>query len=213
MVVNQDWATAVPGLFASGEAVGGVHGANRLPGGAFGETQVSAVRAARKAVEEAKNIPFTNVDFEVAVALKKKIADIEGRAVGVKPFEVRKNIQGTMWKKVGIIRTQKELEEAEAEFDRIVAEDLPRQAVDMKGSIYNRQVLEALEVENMAVVAKVICLSAATRKESRGNHYRSDYPDLSHDWLKNIYIKVAGSRVEVKEKPVVVTKVPLEDLI
>jgi succinate dehydrogenase/fumarate reductase flavoprotein subunit len=79
-------------------------------------------------------------------------------------------------------------------------------------NIYNRQLLEALEVENMALVAQTICLSAAARNESRGNHYRSDHPELDNDhWLKNIYIKTAGG-VQVEEKPVVVTEIPLEDL-
>ena len=210
--VDENWATGVPGLFACGEAVGGIHGANRLPGGAFGETQVGGVRAARKAVEEANGLSVSKLDTAVASDLQSRIETISKRTKGLKSFEIRKSIQDVMWEKVGIIRNRQGLDEALALLDKTLSEDVPGQCVEMKGNIYNRQLLEAMEVENMALVAKTICLSAAARNESRGNHYRSDHPELDNDnWLKNIYIKTAGG-VQVEEKPVVVTEIPLEDL-
>lgn len=212
LVVNEHWATGVQGLFACGEAVGGVHGANRLPGGAFSETQVGAVRAARKAVSEAKEIALGKVDMSPLEVLQKKIERILHHRGGIKPYDVRKRIQDVMWEKVGIERNDSDLHKAAVILEELHREVMLNQSIQMEGMTWNRQLLEALEVENMAEVAQTICLSSTERTESRGNHYRSDFPQTSSTWLRNIYIRKEGEGWRTETRPVVVTKIPLDNL-
>ena len=180
--IDEDCSSSIANLFAAGEASGGVHGANRLGGNALADTQVFGKRAGVSASKLSENL-----DFEIN---KEEIEKEEMRIKGlmkdgsVAPHEIKKAIQNIMWDKVAIIRNEKDLKEALSQL-----KDLKTQLKDMKISTethYNKGLQEGLEVINMIEIAIISVESAILRKESRGAHFREDYPETKDEWKKSI---------------------------
>jgi succinate dehydrogenase/fumarate reductase flavoprotein subunit len=209
--VDEDWATGVPGLFAAGEVVGGANGANRLPGNALEETQVSAVRAARSAAEYARGIPLTEIGRDKIEAERNRVLKIftQDRKKAPRPIKFIRTLQELMWNNVGVLRNEAELTEAIEEIERIRIEELPRLTAASKGRVFNRDWIESLELANMLDVSEMIARSALSRTESRGCHYREDCPESSQDWLKNIVIRAEDGGMTLTDVPVVGGKIPL----
>ena len=165
--------TNVPGLYACGEvACVGVHGANRLASNSLLETLVFSVRAAAGAMEYADNNPPAAAP---AIEHQNKTDAPEQAELA----EVRRSIRDLMWKKVGIVRKQSELREALA----WVKEHENVQYATRNG----------LEFQNMLHLSRLMIDGALARKESRGAHYRSDYP-LRDDaqWQRHITFQRKG---------------------
>ncbi|MEE8448930.1 MAG: FAD-binding protein [Thermodesulfobacteriota bacterium] len=209
--VDERWATRLPGLFAAGESVGGVHGANRLPGAAFIETQVSAQRAGKYAVQYAREVGQAEPDSEELTQEVNRISSILRRKQGLRPIQLRKRLQEVMWDKVGIIRNGHDLKLALEEISRMKVEDLPRVCPGIKGRIFNAEWMEALELQNILDAAELIATTALFREESRGGHYREDFPTSRRQWLRNTVIERTDDGPQLTTQPVVVTKVPLEE--
>jgi fumarate reductase (CoM/CoB) subunit A len=207
--VNERWETGLPGFFAAGEVVGGVNGANRLPGNALEETQVSAVIAGRSAAEYVQRTSLQETQRAQVEEEKKRVLKVlEKPGDGPRPVKLIQKLQNLMWDNVGVLRSGKELEQAVAEIERMQQEELPRMGVALKSRVYNRPWIEALELANMLDVGEMIARSALLRKESRGTHYREDYPKPSREWRKNIFIR-KGAQMMLDPRPVPVTKIPL----
>ncbi|WP_321423075.1 fumarate reductase (CoM/CoB) subunit TfrA [uncultured Methanobacterium sp.] len=182
--INPQCETSIPNLYAAGEAAGGVHGANRLGGNALAETQVFGRRAGEAA---AKNVFKSNFELESASL------DREEERIGklfqngdYHPFQLKKELQEVMWNNVAIIRREKGLKSALKEISAI-KDKMERMIVpDVSG--YNQHLLDALELENMVLIAELVTKSALIREESRGAHYRADYPDTKDEWKKSIVL-------------------------
>ena len=182
--INPQCETSIPNLYAAGEAAGGVHGANRLGGNALAETQVFGRRAGESA---AKNVFKSNFELE-STSL-----DREEERIGklfqdgdYHPFQLKKELQEIMWNNVAIIRREEGLKLAlkgitaiKGKMERMIVHD---------GSGYNQHLLDALELENMVLIAELVTKSALIREESRGAHYRADYPDTKDEWKKSIVL-------------------------
>lgn len=209
--VDEDWATGIPGLFAAGEVVGGANGANRLPGNALEETQVSAVRAARSAAEYARGVSLTEIGRGQIEAERNRVLKIftQDRKKAPRPIKFIRTLQTLMWNNVGVLRNEAELTEAIEEIERIRIEELPRLTAASKGRVFNRDWIESLELANMLDVSEMIARSALYRTESRGCHYREDCPESSQDWLKNIVIRAEDGGMTLTDVPVVGGKIPL----
>jgi succinate dehydrogenase / fumarate reductase flavoprotein subunit len=176
-----EWGeTNVDGLFACGEVTRSVHGANRLGGNSIAEGQVFGRRAGLRASEYTKHTNRPQISQEL---IEESVNDVETflkRQSGVRTSEILAKIKDVMWQDVGIIRDAEKLQRAQ----RAIA-SLKQEA----NSLYaqNIQELQAcLEIRDMLKVAEVIILAALERKESRGAHYRSDYPQMDPAWEKNI---------------------------
>ena len=208
--VNERWETKVPGFFAAGEVVGGATGANRLPGNALEETQVSAVIAAKSAAEYSRRVSLAEIDPRRIEAEKKRVLKpFENPEGGPRPIKLIRKLQDIMWDHAGVLRNGKEIEKGIEALQKVREEDVPRISLPSKNRIYNRDWIESLELGNMLDVGEMIARAALFRKESRGCHYRDDYPKPSKNWLKNILIKSEGSKMDLQTLPVVVTKIPL----
>lgn len=205
--VNDKWASTVPGLYAAGEVAGGVHGANRIPGNALPDTQVSGARAGRYAAEYAKTVEMPEINEEQVKAEHERIFEIFDRKDGARPFKVREKLQRLMHERVGVLRDALGLKMVLDEIERMREEDLPSLYLSSKSKIYNREWIEALEAQNMLHVAEMITRSALLRTESRGTHYRKDYPETSKDWLKNILIKLKDAKMTLTPTPIIITKI------
>jgi succinate dehydrogenase/fumarate reductase flavoprotein subunit len=121
----------------------------------------------------------------------------EGRA---NPFELRAKLERTMWRKVGVVRNGAELSTAVPEIEEV--REQITQAAGSGSRIYNARWNEAINTENLACIAEMIARSALLREESRGAHYRSDFPEKNVNWLKNICMKPEHGDLNVWTTPV-----------
>jgi len=180
--INEWGQTSVEGLYAVGEVTTSVHGANRLGGNSLAEGQVFGRRAGMHAADYVKGAQSPQIVREVIEAETERVEAFLRKKTGMQAPELLSRIKTIMWTNVGIIRdadklvtAHKVIKELQHEAQFLVAEN--------KG-----QLQSCLEVHDMLSTAEVIILAALERKESRGAHYRSDYPQLDPAWEKNIRI-------------------------
>lgn len=198
-----EWCrTSVDGFFACGEVAGGVHGANRLGGNSIAEGQVFGRRAGISAAKYVKTykkqeLPEDQLNEEV-----EKLELFLKRDKGIPPHEVEKKLKKVMWEKVGIFRDENGLQQAKTEVAQLKKE-LPnlKARVDIKER--NRDLQDCFEVTNMVNTAEMVIEAAILRKESRGAHSRTDYPETKKEWEKNIVITKKGDEVVTQVVPVV----------
>ena len=206
--INERCETNLQGLYAAGETTGGVHGGNRLSGNAFTEMIVWGTRAGRFAANYAKKVKaFPEVDEEQLKSLRNRVFLPLERNEGIDPIELKNKVQKLAWEKVGVIRNGPTLEEAIKEIERMKKEELPKLYTKSKDRIYNREWIEAIQLENMLQVLEIIARAALMRKESRAAHYRKDYPYTDYkNWTKNIVVSQVAGKMRLTLKPVVITK-------
>jgi len=126
------------------------------------------------------------------------------RQGGVRPFEVKKAIQAIMWENLGPVRNEEGMKKAVGELRSIQEKDLPNVALASRQKKYNRERMEAIEVGLMIKTASFVARAALSRNESRGSHYRTDFPVLDDkDWLRNTVLrKGANGEVDITYKQV-----------
>lgn len=186
--IDEHMATTVPGLFAVGEVSGGVHGANRLSGVAFAEIFSLGPVVGKEAAAYAKTCTAPEwTGAEIGLEVDKLEAKVKYADEGVRPFE--QQIQHVMSACLGPVRNGDELTEAVEKFESM-QDLLDSVVVASQDKLYNREKMEALELPLMLNTAYMIASAALERKESRGSHYRTDYPDKNDaEWRQNIVLK------------------------
>jgi fumarate reductase (CoM/CoB) subunit A len=206
LMVNEEAATNLRGLWAAGEVTGGIQGGNRLGGNALVDTQVFGKIAGENAAKYAQKVDKPSVDLtQVGKEIKHARSSLERRE-GIRPVQVRTKLANLMWDKVGIFRTGKELQEAVSEIERMQREEIPRLYATGKGTRYNHEWIKEFEVENMVLTAEMIARAALMRQETRGAHYRKDFPKTDNkNWFANIVIKRENGKMTFKKIPVVLT--------
>ena len=202
--INPECETKIKGLYAAGEITGGVHGAARRGGNALTDCIVFGARAGRSAANYVLKVDMQKPSSQELNRKKSELMKILGRPEdkGAEPSEIRQEIQSFMFKHVGILRDGKGLEIALDSLRRIKMEVLPRIfARDM------RQLKEAFEVKNMVTVSEIVTRAALFREESRGDHYRMDFPQRDDEkWLKHIAISKKEKEIKIKTQPVPMTR-------
>jgi fumarate reductase (CoM/CoB) subunit A len=182
--INTDGSSSLKNLFGAGEVCGGVHGANRLGGNALADTQVFGKISGESASKAAKNSQLKSNEDQV----KEEASRIESiiKKGTIKPQEFKNNIKSLMWEKVAIVRDEKTLNEALKELLEMQKELENLDVKDKKQ--YNADLMTALEVINMVEICILVVKSAIIRRESRGAHFRSDFPETLDEWKKSIVI-------------------------
>ena len=180
--INPDGSSSLKNLYGAGEVCGGVHGANRLGGNALADTQVFGKIAGASASQNAKNTEL-ETDTEMAEKEAERIKGLIKKG-SIKPKEFKNRIKKLMWEKVAIVRDEKGLNEALKELTDM-QNDLKNLDVKDKRQ-YNDELVTALEVINMVEVCILTVKSAILRRESRGAHFRSDYPESRDEWKRSI---------------------------
>ncbi|RJS87223.1 FAD-binding protein [Candidatus Bathyarchaeota archaeon] len=190
-VAIDEWGqTDVEGLYAAGEVVGGVHGANRHGGNALTSALVFGARAGRRAAEYARE---TSAIKPIGFEELQRYESLRGE--GVEAEELLERLRRLMWSKVGILREGEELREALREIG-----ELREEAEEVKAET-RREMLQALELPMALETAEMICRSALMRTESRGAHYRVDYPEEDESWLRGIYLQKRGGEMRLHVEP------------
>ncbi|MCZ7433142.1 succinate dehydrogenase flavoprotein subunit [Streptomyces sp. WMMC1477] len=210
--VLADNTTVVPGLYAAGEvACVSVHGANRLGTNSLLDINVFGRRAGIAAAEyaaTADHVELPEAPEQFVVTEVERLRDATGSE---RVTDIRKALQETMDKNVMVFRTEQTLKEA---VDDIAAlrERYKNVSVQDKGKRFNTDLLEAIELGNLLELAQVTAVSALARKESRGGHYREDYPnrdDVNFMRHTMAYREVGDDGTEsirLDYKPVVTTR-------
>ena len=182
--INTDASSSLDNLFGAGEVCGGVHGANRLGGNALADTQVFGRIAGVSASKAAKESELKSNEEMV----REEASRIEGliKKGSIKPKEFKNRIKNLMWEKVAIVREEKTLNEALGQLQEMQKELADLDVSDKKQ--YNTDLVTALEVINMIEICILTVKSAIIRRESRGAHFRSDFPETNDEWKKSIII-------------------------
>jgi len=169
-------ASTVPGLFAAGECAAGINGANRLGGNSLSDLIVFGKRAGEHAAAHAaaRSVPSLD-DGAIDAVMRKSLEPFDRGDAAGNPYKVQSDLQDTMQDLVGIVRTESEMQDA-----LVRLSDLQQRAetVGVGGHReYHAGWHTCLDLRNLLTVAEAITRSAIERKESRGGHFREDYPD------------------------------------
>ena len=203
--VDDHWASTFPGIYAAGEAAGGVHGANRLSQNSLADILVSGARAGEYSAEYASGTEVKRIDsLQVKIETEKIQRIFESSSEkGISPGKLKHKIKKVIWDQVSLFRTESGLRCALEEVDKMRREDLPRLSLSTKTRRFNRELVEALEVGNLLMVCESIIRSAMLREESRGAHYRTDCPELDNaNWLRHIAVGLKEGEFHLTLKPV-----------
>lgn len=204
--ITPEAATTVPGLFAGGEGVGSVMGANRISGNAMTMTQIWGYRAGVSAAGFAAGAPLREVDLEQVARERERVYAPVTREKGADAIEVKQAIQHLADTKVGVVREGRRLAESLKELEAI-QERAGGVACQNKDRTYNREWMDALQVRNMALALEMIARASLLRTESRGALYRLDYRKTDNvNWLKNILIAREDGGMVLRTQPAVLTR-------
>jgi succinate dehydrogenase / fumarate reductase flavoprotein subunit len=202
-------ATSIPGLYAAGEvACVSVHGGNRLGANSLLDTLIFGRRSGEHAAQRAAGMSAPRASRAALADERRMIAGIIGREGGGRRISAIKDELGTMMnEKCAVFRTAQGLAEAHETIRRL-KEEASVAAIDDRGSVFNQDVLAALELEYMLDVAECIVVGAIERKESRGAQFRLDFPERNDDeWLKHITLSVNGADApQISYTPVTMTQ-------
>jgi succinate dehydrogenase / fumarate reductase flavoprotein subunit len=205
--VNADTQeSTIPGLFAAGECAAGINGANRLGGNSLSDLIVFGKRAGEYAAQLAKKAAAPKVDDgAVERAIKASLAPFDRGASGENPYKLQQDLQETMQALVGIVRTESEMQEA---VKRLAAfrERASRVGIDGHRE-YNSGWHTCIDLRNLLDVSEAIARTAIERKESRGGHFRDDYPDK-----KNEFATFNFGTVRQPDGGMKVFRIPLPDM-
>jgi succinate dehydrogenase / fumarate reductase flavoprotein subunit len=194
-------AGTVAGLFAAGEAAGGMHGSNRLGGNSLSDLLVFGRRAGLHAALYAKNLggQLAVDSAQVETVVREALEPLE-RTGGENPYAIQADLQETMQALVGLIRTESELKEALKKIE--VLKDRARKVRVEGGRVYNSGWHTALDLRSLLTVAECSALAALERTESRGGHTREDHPYTDDAWGKlNVVLRLRDGRVQVTREP------------
>ena len=193
--------STVPGLFAAGECAAGLHGANRLGGNSLSDLLVFGKRAGEYAGQWAREHGQGAIDDALVNSMMQRALEPFERVPGENPYQIQYDLQEMMQDLVGIVRKEEELAEAILQLEKL-KERMGRVAVHGNRE-YNNGWHTALDLFNLLTVSEAITFSAIRRKESRGAHFREDYPnkDDKNGKFNLIVRKGADGRMQVVQQP------------
>ena len=196
--INEKTETSLDRLYAAGEVCAGVQGASRLGGNALAETFVLGKIAGDRAAKRA--LAIERSDRTDPNQLSEEVERLKGLAPdkGTESLkELQKSLRTIMWNQAGIVRSEKGLKDAS---DEIIC--LKKRFREVHVGTYG-ELTSAIKLSNMLLVSEMVVRSALLRNESRGAHYRSDYPEENNkEWLKNIVISKKNGEMTLSTVPV-----------
>jgi succinate dehydrogenase / fumarate reductase flavoprotein subunit len=196
-------SSTLPGLYAAGEAAAGLHGANRLGGNSLSDLLVFGQRAGAFAAKFAMDRDFGKIDDrQVNDALKLSLLPFEPASGKTEaPYAIQKELQDTMQNLVGIARRENEMVEALAKI-----EEYKRRAENVRvdgNRMYNNGWHTALDLRNLLMVSECIARCAIERKESRGGHFRDDFPNKSDEFATvNFISTMSGGEMKIRRETI-----------
>jgi succinate dehydrogenase / fumarate reductase flavoprotein subunit/fumarate reductase flavoprotein subunit len=204
VLIDADCRTAIDGLLVAGEDAGGTHGANRLGGNGVAESTVFGARAGDTAAliagERGRRRPLPT-----AVAASVARATAPRRSTGPAAEALTRELKEAMWSGCGLVRSREGLRRASA-----IVDDLLERAKHLGApgpAEWNLAWQQALDLRNQLEVARTMVAAATVREESRGDHFREDFPTPRDDeWLRYVVTRLEDDRVLTETRPVKFTR-------
>ena len=206
-VIRDELATPIPGFYAAGEsACVSVHGANRLGTNSLVDLVVFGRRAGKHMLGFIDGNALPPLPTDPEFAARAQLADILSRPKGIRATEIREEMQELMMDKVSVVRDAAGMTAAKERIGEL-RRAFANCAIDDKGTTYNTDLLEAHELGCMLDCAEATIEGALARTESRGGHYRDDYPNRDDaNWLAHTLVYRGSGGLEMRKKPVKITE-------
>jgi len=187
--IDAECHSDLPGLLVAGEDSGGTHGSNRLGGNGVAESTVFGAIAGEVAARETPGGTPAQLDLaQVAEIERRALQPLDGGSSGEDPFAIRSTLEALMWDNVGLVRDGAGMNRALDEIQTLMERAACLSVLSSRR--LNLAWTEALDVQNLLQVAEAVTRSALVRTESRGAHYRSDFPRQDDArWLSNVYLR------------------------
>jgi len=195
--IDERGGTGINSLYAAGEVFGGIHGASRLASNSLTEVFVFGAIAGDSAAKNALEAKLVPIQQSIISGAKERLESLAPSEGDESIKELRKSLKTTMWYRVGIIRDEEGLKKALNEIDSI------RSRLKRASATSYRQLIEVIELGDMLTVSEMMARAALMRTESRGAHYRTDYPFENEQWLKNVEISGESGKMTLRTTPVV----------
>lgn len=192
--IDENAQTSLHRLYAVGEASAGSHGADRLAGHMMATSHVFGVRAAKHAAAIVKAGGLPRLPEGVTDAAIGRIEAVSKGKGDQKPSALIEKLQRTAWEDLLVVRSKDSLNRVLREITQIGQESVPRLAIDTPS-----EMVAALELENLLLVGEVVARASLMRAESRGPHYREDFPRRDDaNWLRAITIKKLNGEMHLE---------------
>ncbi len=204
----------IPGLFAAGECAAGLHGANRLGGNSLSDLLVFGKLAGDYAADYAKKQGAAKINQgELDKAAAKALAPFERGASGESPYAIQYELQDAMQDLVGIVRKEGEMQKALGIIEKL--KERAAKAGCPGNREYNPGWHTALDLENLLTVSEAITKSAIERKESRGGHFRDDFPakDKAYESFNLVVRQGSGGAMQLERRPLAPVPDDLKQII
>lgn len=189
VITDEHCQTSLPGLLVAGEDSGGLHGANRLGGNGVAESIIFGGRAGDTAAALARERELRDpAPAQISSSAEKAMEPLK-RESGPAPFDVTRELKEVMWEGCGLVRDRESLQNASKRISELSEK---ADEISVPGPrVMNYAWQETLDLHNQLAVARTMIDSASMREESRGSHYRSDFPDQADNrWLRYIVAKM-----------------------
>ncbi|MDX2271194.1 MAG: succinate dehydrogenase/fumarate reductase flavoprotein subunit [Cyanobacteriota bacterium] len=197
----------VEGLFAAGEtACVSVHGANRLGSNSLLECVVYGRRAGAKLADYVQDRTLPSLlEAQYQERVQSRLRDLLERTGDLRIDQIRRRFQDSMTDHCGVYRTQEVMQAGIQTLQTIQQDYQQRLRLDDRGQIWNTELTEALELQNLLLVGQIILASALGRQESRGSHAREDYPQRDDQtFLRHTLAAMEEGSVTLRDRPVVI---------
>jgi len=192
--IDENGQTTMSGLYAVGESATGAYGADRLGGAMMTSCQVFGARAGRHAASGARTRGALPTDKGLIESKLERILGLRRIKGGQKSSEVRKVLQKAAWENLLVVRSKESLNRILQEIARIRNDVCPRLSIEN-----GRDLIAALELKNLLLVGEIVASAGLKRTESRGSHYREDYPERDDlNWQQAITVRKVDGRMELE---------------
>ncbi|HIZ76511.1 MAG TPA: FAD-binding protein [Firmicutes bacterium] len=206
--IDETGSTGIPGFYAAGEVTGGTEGGNRISGNALTQVLVQGKDAGASAAEYAKKASFEELPKDMG-QYKDRVLSPISREGSESSFELRKRLQKLCWDNMCVVRTEESLQCVISELQKF-KEILPHIGIRAKNRVYNREWVDALQLESLITVAELVATGALQRKESRCVHYRQDFPVADYqNYSMNNILENDNGKISAHFEPCVVTSISI----
>lgn len=206
ILVDERASTTLKGLYAAGECSGGLFGANRVAS-AITQILVQGAIAGKCAANHSKKTSLRELEASQLKRIESRLTRPFSQRDGPRAIDIKKKIRKIADENLWVIRTGEGLKQATNELESILSNEVPRISIKTQTRTYNKEWIDALEVESMAQISLASARSALLRTESRGVHNRSDFPQTDNrKWLREIVVRQVNGKMSLTTRPVTVTK-------
>ena len=206
ILVDEHAATTLKGLYAAGECSGGLFGANRVAS-AITQILVQGAIAGKSAAAFSKTTKTNEPDTKQLDKIQARLIAPFTKKTGVRATDLKKRVKKIADDHLWVLRNGKGLKAAISELEAILSKDIPKLSIQTTARAYNKEWIDAIEIESTVQVLLASARSALYRTESRGVHNRTDYPLTNNNtWLREIVTRSLKGNLSLTTRPVTKTK-------